>query len=92
MIDLDREVFIINNRILFQLSNIPRDRWTSAFNYTEDGLRFSMPLCPEASLFGEDEQGWLKDKSGDHTSFAELSKPDSLKSVETLGEPKHIQK
>lgn len=45
LVDLDSELFIVNNWIVFNLWNIPRDRWTEAFGVDE----FSFELCPEAS-------------------------------------------
>ena len=45
MVDLDSELFSINNRIVFDLSNIPWDRWAAAFSEDE----YSFEICPEAS-------------------------------------------
>ncbi|KAM5431570.1 hypothetical protein McanMca71_004805 [Microsporum canis] len=46
IIDLDEEVFSINNSIFFDLCNIPRERWLEAF----EGTEYSTTICPEASL------------------------------------------
>ena len=45
LVDRANELFVVNNRIVFDLWNIPRDRSNEAFGVDE----FSFELCPEAS-------------------------------------------
>ncbi|KAF3482372.1 F-box domain-containing protein [Arthroderma uncinatum] len=47
LIDLDNEVFTVNNTLFFNLWDIPRDRWLRAFETEES---YSTIICPEASF------------------------------------------
>ncbi|EFE33784.1 uncharacterized protein ARB_07249 [Trichophyton benhamiae CBS 112371] len=46
LIDLDEQVFSVNNRVFFRLWNIPRDTWITPF----ESWDLSTEKCPEASL------------------------------------------
>ncbi|EFR02600.1 hypothetical protein MGYG_05597 [Nannizzia gypsea CBS 118893] len=46
IIDLDQQIFSVNNEVYFRLWNIPRDTWIEVF-YTE---KRSTEKCPEATL------------------------------------------
>ena len=48
VVDLDRELFSVNNRIFFDLWNVPRPRWVDAFTYDDNGdAVFSFHTAPE---------------------------------------------
>jgi hypothetical protein len=54
VIDLDSQLFSVDNRVFFSLQNIPRDRdrWSQAFGLCSHELEpktFSFEICPEAS-------------------------------------------
>ncbi|SLM38110.1 F-box domain [Lasallia pustulata] len=50
-IDLDREVFSINNGVHFKLNKIPEDDWDKAVGFDSDSGRFILPsLVPADSL------------------------------------------
>jgi hypothetical protein len=50
LIDLDNELFSVNNWITFDLWNIPRERWIEALTVNEEGENvFSFEICPEGS-------------------------------------------
>jgi hypothetical protein len=65
IIDLDNELFSVNNWIFFDLSDIPRNRWIQAFENDDEGRSvFSFEICPEGSAgielpdyFGDDAAG-----------------------------------
>ncbi|KIW22033.1 uncharacterized protein PV07_12573 [Cladophialophora immunda] len=52
LVDLDSELFSINNWMVFELDDIPRDRWIPAVLHGEgeerDGQKRAFELCPEA--------------------------------------------
>lgn len=50
-IDLDREVFSINNGVHFKLNKIPEDDWDKALGFDSDSGRFILPsLVPADPL------------------------------------------
>ncbi|RFU25786.1 hypothetical protein B7463_g10550, partial [Scytalidium lignicola] len=52
LIDLDSELFAINNWVFFDLWNIPNKRWMHAFGDNDEGEdTFSAEVCPEASFY-----------------------------------------
>ena len=69
MVDLDSELFIINNRIVFDLSNIPWDRWAAAFGEDE----YSFEICPEASA-GFGLPGYFTDTAELQDTYVSTSK------------------
>ena len=78
-VDLDRQVFGINNWIWFRLDKIPRDSWILGFEYNEDGdSEFSFEECPEASdllksnlmFFTDEEQNACHEKYGEYSCLS----------------------
>jgi hypothetical protein len=65
VIDLDSELFSVNNWIFFDLWNIPRDRWIQAFGGDDEGrTTFSFEICPEGCCDLEQTQ-YFADDAGD---------------------------
>ncbi|EZF34466.1 hypothetical protein H109_06903 [Trichophyton interdigitale MR816] len=78
LIDLDEQVFSVNNRVFFNLWNIPRDTWITPF----ESWDLSTAKCPEASLeplisayFADDaERDWYSEvyKGYQHSELNEF--------------------
>ena len=48
VIDLDNELFSVDNHVYFNLWDIPRDRWVQASTIDDEGRKFfSSETCPE---------------------------------------------
>ncbi|RMD41664.1 hypothetical protein DV735_g3434, partial [Chaetothyriales sp. CBS 134920] len=84
LLDLDRELFTINNWISFDLWNIPRDRWTQAFGVDDEEKRtFSLELCPQAS-FGIQPPSYFGTAKGEEQMCLATYRQSSVTQVEDI--------
>ncbi len=64
-IDLDSELFSVDNWVFFDLWDIPRDRWLQGFTSDEQGRKtFDFEICPEGSV-GTDPPDYFPDDTVD---------------------------
>jgi hypothetical protein len=82
IVDLDSELFSVNNWITFDLENIPRDRWRQGFKYGDEGQNvFSFEVCPEGSC-GIDSLDYFADADDERDNYRNLYQQHSIKMVE----------
>lgn len=84
-INLDFELFSVNNWIFFDLWDIPRDRWIQAFQCDEDQTSFSHEICPEGSA-GVIPPDYFDDDDGERDKYRMLYQRYSHATVHAIGE------
>ncbi|RMZ76675.1 hypothetical protein DV738_g4818, partial [Chaetothyriales sp. CBS 135597] len=88
LVDLDRELFTINNWVTFDLCNIPRDRWTQAFLVDdEENSTYSLKICPEASI-GIEPPSYFGNAEGEEQMCLATYQKYSVTQVEAIRTPK----
>jgi hypothetical protein len=87
VIDLDNELFSVNNWIFFDLSNIPRNRWIQAFENDDEGRSvFSFEICPEGSVGIEPPGYFAEDATGKSDKYRTTYQEYRHLTVEAIGD------
>ena len=86
VIDLDNELFSVDNWIFFNLWDIPRDRWTQAFGCNEDRKVFSFETCPEGSAGINPPEYFGDDAAGERDKYRTICQQYSHLTVEAISD------
>jgi hypothetical protein len=85
IIDLDNELFSVDNWIFFDLRDIPRDRWIQAFECDDEGRKvFSFEICPEGSDDVDPPEYFADDATGERDKYRAICQQYSHLTVEAI--------
>lgn len=88
VIDLDNELFSVNNWIFFDLWDIPRDRWIQAFERDGETRHvFSFEVCPEGAVGVDPPEYFADDAAGECDKYRAICQQYShLTTVEAISD------